>query len=323
MVHKTLIVGCGKIAGGYDQMSIDNTIKTHARAYSQNPHFQIDACVEPDNEKKNAFCNYWGVKDSFNDLSEIDFKSHSFDVISICSPSNLHYKHLKQSLAFRPKLIFCEKPLCLSLNESIEIVDECKNNNTKLVVNYSRRFDRTFRDFKDKIYLGKFGKLRSISAIYNKGLYNHGSHLIDILIFLLGDLNIDYVGLPIYDYSDEDPSFPLVLSDSNNVPINISCGNANDYFIFDINFYFEKAKISSYNGGTNWSFQYLSAKNDIYGNKFLDNPSYEEGTVIDCMPNAINSIRHVLENKINISINSSGEDSLKTLKICNDIRKKL
>ena len=139
----------------------------------------------------------------------------------------------------------------------------------------------------------------------------------------MGDLNIDYVGLPIYDYSDEDPSFPLVLSDSNNVPINISCGNANDYFIFDINFYFEKAKISSYNGGTNWSFQYLSAKNDIYGNKFLDNPSYEEGTVIDCMPNAINSIRHVLENKINISINSSGEDSLKTLKICNDIRKKL
>ena len=93
--------------------------------------------------KKNAFCNYWGVKDSFNDLSEIDFKSHSFDVISICSPSNLHYKHLKQSLAFRPKLIFCEKPLCLSLNESIEIVDECKNNSTKLVVNYSRRFDRT------------------------------------------------------------------------------------------------------------------------------------------------------------------------------------
>ena len=52
MVHKTLIVGCGKIAGGYDQMSIDSTIKTHAKAYSQNPDFQIDACVEPDNEKK-------------------------------------------------------------------------------------------------------------------------------------------------------------------------------------------------------------------------------------------------------------------------------
>ena len=48
-----------------------------------------------------------------------------------------------------------------------------------------KRFDKSIKSLKEDIDNRKYGELRAVSGIYNKGLINHGSHLIDCLLFLI------------------------------------------------------------------------------------------------------------------------------------------
>ena len=50
-----LIVGCGAIAGGYDEHGTQEVLLTHAGAYSQDSRFRIRACVEPDSDRRKQF----------------------------------------------------------------------------------------------------------------------------------------------------------------------------------------------------------------------------------------------------------------------------
>ena len=85
----------------------------------------------------------------------------------------------------------------------------------------------------------KFGELKSITAVYNKGLKNNGSHLIDLLAFLVGKLKFEARGKPIFDFNIKDPSYPFLLS-SGKISIAANIGDSRDYYIFYLKFIFEK-----------------------------------------------------------------------------------
>ena len=47
-VLSVLIVGCGDMAGGYDEARECAEILTHAGAYAHHPGFAVAACVDPE-----------------------------------------------------------------------------------------------------------------------------------------------------------------------------------------------------------------------------------------------------------------------------------
>ena len=232
---------------------------THAGAYSVDKRYRIVACIEPDDDKRNTFCKYWNIDHSFSSLSEIP-PITAFDVISICSPTGLHSDDVLNCLKFKPKVIFCEKPVSTSVSLTQFMVEQCALSNVKLVVNHSRRWDPTIIKLKQDIESNCYGKLRAVSGLYNKGVLNNGSHMIDLLNYLLGDLYLDYVGNPIYDYLEEDPSVPVVLSSTKNVSISLNCGNANDYSLFELYLYFSNACLSMELGGMKWRLRKTASK---------------------------------------------------------------
>ena len=65
-----LIVGCGNIAGGYDERgTYPDAILTHAGAYKSHGGFQITACIEPDEERRKTFMKTWDVEYGFPDFN--------------------------------------------------------------------------------------------------------------------------------------------------------------------------------------------------------------------------------------------------------------
>lgn len=107
-------------------------------------------------------------------------------MISICSPTHAHAADIQSALALQPKLIFCEKPVTSNLQESQRAVQACADQHVLLAVNYGRRWSPQVTQLKAELTEGYWGAVRSVSAVYNKGQLNNGSHMTSGLIAVVG-----------------------------------------------------------------------------------------------------------------------------------------
>ena len=90
-----LIVGCGNIAGGFDEQGPTDHVLTHAGAYRRHPGFEVVACVEPNRGRRQAFMSHWGVAVGFPDMDSCLADGFHVDVASICLPTVHHAEALK------------------------------------------------------------------------------------------------------------------------------------------------------------------------------------------------------------------------------------
>ena len=155
----------------------------------------------------------------------------------ICTPTKIHKTSILKAFNLKPKLVFCEKPISNNILDLIEIIKK-KPKGISLLVNYNRRSNFFYSNLKKNIKIKKY-VLRSITAEYNKGLINNGSHLIDLFHFLLGNLIFIARGKPIFDFNKNDPSYSFLLK-SGKVSINVNTGNAKDFYLFNLKFIFSK-----------------------------------------------------------------------------------
>lgn len=249
---KVLIVGCGRIAGGFDHESFEaGASYSHAGAYSKSEKFELSACVDPDDQARERFMKRWGIQEGFRNLIEAKNSTKYFDVISICTPTPFHEDSIVAAVNLAPKLIFCEKPLGLSYDSAKNIVEICSRSGVRLAVNFSRRWDLAIKNLKIEIENEKWGKLRAISGSYCRGLINNGAHMIDLLGYLVGKLDVEHVGTGVNDFSENDLSRPFVLK-AGATPIFINCVNGSDYSMFEAQFIFSKASIEMKDGGLRW-----------------------------------------------------------------------
>ena len=81
--------------------------------------------------------------------------SSEVQAVWVCSPSNLHYTHVKACLS-NNKLVFCEKPLEIDIEKIKQLIDQFPEINKRLMVGFNRRFDPNFSFVKNNIQ--KIGK---------------------------------------------------------------------------------------------------------------------------------------------------------------------
>lgn len=323
MKYQSMIIGCGNIAGDLDKDQIDSIRAplTHAKAYRKHDYFDCVACIESDPLKRKKFQKSWSIDYSYSSVDEALKAEVEVDIISICSPTYCHGDHLEKALSLNPKLVFCEKPLHIDFLGARKIVQRYKKKNVHLMINYSRRFDCSVSSFKKCISEGDFGELRSIHGIYNKGLLNNGSHLLDLLIYLFGKLHLKFVGNALYDFKVEDPSRPLVLETKMGNPITLSCGNANDFAIFEIEFLFSNARVKMLNGGHHWSVENVIDDTTFNGYKCLGPAKVSQSGYLQVFQNALVNIHDCLSKKAELK--SCGESALSVLQLYSDIQKKI
>jgi len=242
-----LIVGCGRIAGGYDDPAGPD-VKTHAKAFLRHGGFRLAACVDPDRAKADEFAALWGVGRSHGALEEAKGR---YDVVSLCSPPEAHAEQLAALLDWDIGLVFCEKPLTDDLEQSRRLVEAYRAAGRLLVVNYQRRWEPIARQVRREIAEGRWGRLLSAHGIYTKGVLANGSHLVDLLQFLIGPLTPERVFEARADYSDADPTLAALLRDGDWAPIVLSIGDTRHFTIFELDLLFEQGRVTF--GDSGWT----------------------------------------------------------------------
>ena len=322
---KVLIIGCGNIAGGFDAASNTRPVaRTHAAAYTAHGQFSISACVEPDADKRAAFMTRWAVPNGYDSLDHLmathdtASKSERFDVISICSPTTAHHADVLQALHLKPQLIFCEKPVCADVAQTQSVVQRCFDQGVLFAVNHNRRWDPEVTRLRDQLQSGQWGEIRLVTGQYNKGVLNNGSHMIDLLHDLLGPLTLIGCGTPLFDYSESDPSVPASLVSAAGVPIALTCGDASDYSLFELQVVTQRGVIAMEDGGLRWRTRLNAPSTQFAGYRALDEGQFSGGQYLQTMTNAIANIYRSVTN--GEALASTGQTAMCAQLICQQMR---
>ena len=320
-LYNVLIVGCGNIAGGFDASRAKHLSSlSHAGAYTKHGGFKLFACIDPDHRCCKAFARRWEVENQASTIADLSLSPGLIDVVSICSPTELHHEHLKQVLNLRPKIVFCEKPLALDVSAAREITTVFRKHNIALVVNYSRQWDPCVTELENKLRIGCWGDIRSVVGHYNKGILNNGSHMLELLLRLLGQLELVATGMPVFDFWESDPTVAVFLTANEGaVPVYLNPSHASDFAYFELEIVFELGVLRMESGGMDWQFRMAEPDKEFVGYHSLSKAKFKKGRYMEALEFAINDIYTWLETAR--PVNKTNAFVVEVQKLCADIQK--
>lgn len=131
------------------------------------------------------------------------------DVVDIATPNAFHYEIAKAALEYG-KNVYCEKPLTLTAEQSLELAELAKSKAVINYVGYNNVMNPANAYIKDLIDSGELGKITKFSGTYDQdqlldeqlpitwrhinkfsgsgALGDLGSHLLSVSQYLLGDI---------------------------------------------------------------------------------------------------------------------------------------
>jgi predicted dehydrogenase len=239
-VYSALIIGAGNIGAFFDSPESSDVL-THAHAYTLHPGFRLAGFVDSDYARAQEAARIWG-QPAFKTFAEA-FQTVNIDTVSVCVPDEVHNGVLTEVLRYPVKLVFAEKPLAKTLQQAEAIVALAETKKIPVVVNYSRRFVRELTALKQDIADNKHGRFIAGSGMYGKGILHNGTHMLDLLMYLLGDIRSAHETSRIYDFYRDDPTVSAVLEFDGNALFSLQGIDCRSYTIFEADLLFEKARI--------------------------------------------------------------------------------
>lgn len=191
MTYKALVIGLGQIGMGYDINAEPSVrVATLARAFSLHSEYELAGGVDTDNVRRELFQAKYKLP-AFADV-EAAINQTKPDIIAIAVPTNAHYQVFSEVMRLgRFKAILCEKPLSYDLAEAAEMVRLAAESGISLFTNYMRRCDSAVTEVSRRIACNEvIGPIKGI-CWYSKGLFNNGSHFLNLFQYWLGDV-IDF-----------------------------------------------------------------------------------------------------------------------------------
>ena len=230
-----------------------------------------------DNNKDNLIKTV-KFKEKIANSAEDIILSKDIDSVIIATPADTHKNYIIQSL-LNNKNVFVEKPLCLSLQDALEIKRLSFEVNKIVFVGHLLHYHNGFNELKKKIKLGKIGHLRTIKA----NRLNFGA--------------IRKKESVLYDLASHDIS--MILSITNTMPKNVEVNAifTNSKKIADytnVILYFKKNLQAIIN--SDWTSPYKEHRFSVLGSKgsliFDDTKDWSEKLTIN--PSYLNKEKKII-----------------------------
>jgi predicted dehydrogenase len=314
MSYRVAIIGAGRIGAMADDPSSPH-ILTHAHGYRACEGFEIVGFVDRNLVQAETAAARWGGT-AFESMESL-FQTQATDVVSICLPDELHFAALL-SLAERPvKFIFLEKPAVTTTEEAHAVRSLYADLPVRVQVNYTRRFVPEIRRIRAAIRSGSYGAFLTGTGYYGKGLLHNGSHLVDLLQFLVGEVGRAEKVSETVDFYDRDPSVSALLSMCRGGVFHLCHIDSRKFHVFELDLTFEKKRIRIRELGTIIE-EYSVGENGLFaGHPTLTKDAEYPTEHPKAMYRAIANMRDNLDR--NEPLICSLEESLDTVEICSRI----
>jgi len=180
---RSALIGFGRIGNSIrhdKKISEYFTFSSHAQVLSEHPCYEWVAVVDPVAEARRAALE-WEVPSVVGSVKEISNHDIEFAVLAI--PPGQRIEAIKQLPTLKSVLI--EKPMGA---EGANFLAYCKGRGIDVSINFWRRGDRTYRELASGGLKERIGKPQAVFCTYGNGLFNNGSHLVDFIQMLFGEV---------------------------------------------------------------------------------------------------------------------------------------
>ena len=239
-MSRIAVIGLGQAGCGYDFFG-SQPLRSHV-GVSRQLGFEVTGLVDP-----NLYAHEQ-LSERFPDLSQVrryraieDLEPGHHEVIVLATPPDNRYEQIKQCLDLGPRVIIIEKPLALTADDAQEIMSLFSACTTEARVNFHRRFDPSHVAARKQIT----EDVKRVVMSYGKGLFNYGSHLIDLLIDWFGEVQV--VNAIVGFGNETNPSF--LCHTASGVEVFISGFDGLEYDQFEIDVYMQRKKMEISAGG--------------------------------------------------------------------------
>lgn len=189
MTLRTVLVGFGRVAAGYasDPLTMRHfPFATHAQVLAAHPEFHWDAVVDPADAARSAAREEWGIPTTAGSVAALREDGYRPDVAVLAVPPGARLSVLRDLPAVRAVMV--EKPLASSAPEAERFLEECERRGIAVQVNFWRRGDSLMRALAGGELVERIGAAQTAFGVYGRGLANNGSHLIDLVRLLVGEV---------------------------------------------------------------------------------------------------------------------------------------
>lgn len=247
-VFKTAIIGLGRAAYGYElDPLVSSKIKfpTHFSVLSKHKGYQLVAASDINPKALKIFSRKVTNVSIYGDWKKmLTATKPEFLVVSTNTKS--HVEICKEAIRFGVKNILCEKPISYDYYSAKSLVTLALKNNVFLSFNYFRAFNTSYIRLESKLKKGVFGKPFSFNIKYCRGIYNNCTHALQIIDTLFGKIQqVHYLNGRL---SAGDPTVNFAALFDSGVS-GFFHGIIGDYSIFEIELFYERARLLINNDG--------------------------------------------------------------------------
>lgn len=195
--YRACIVGCGRMGGTIDEevRSGPNAILlpySHAAGYTACERTTIVAAADVVEENLERVCSKWNIPKRYTDYREM-IEREAPDIISVATRPGNHAEITAFAADHGVKGIYCDKPLCASMDEADAMVEICEKNRVKFNLGTQRRYTPGYIKMREIVESGEIGERRSVIAYASGGALWGYTHAADMLLFFSGDSDVECV----------------------------------------------------------------------------------------------------------------------------------
>lgn len=185
--YRAGIIGLGQIGNLFDEDPKRKEIWTHAGGYLALPNVILAAGADSDEDRRSRFVYRSVTANAYVDYRSM-LQTENLHLLSVCTPTALHYDMVLAGVRAGVCAIFCEKPLASTPEQAAEMVEACQAAGVLLAVNHTRRWEPIYVRAKQLVQEGAIGRIEAIVGYYPGKVFTMGTHLFDLMRFFGGDV---------------------------------------------------------------------------------------------------------------------------------------
>lgn len=242
--YRACLVGCGRMG-----TTIDDEVRDHPDSRLWLPYSHAAACAAVDRlelaavadllpEKVEQAQERYRVPTGYTDYREMIVRERPH-LLCIATRPATHFETVLFAVEHEVRAIYCEKPLCCSMQEGDDMADACIRHGCRFNYGTQRRYSPVFRSVRAMIDRGEIGQPEAVVAFCGPGaaMWGH-THTTDMLMYLAGDPGVEYAQATV-NAREEDWAGDRLLTDpgilsgyvrfSNGVHGYLTAGTGDEY----------------------------------------------------------------------------------------------
>jgi predicted dehydrogenase len=197
--YNVCLIGCGRMGATIDDEVRDRPNSflwlpySHAAGYAAVENTELVAVSDVVPEKVEAIRQRYTVPRGYTDYREM-IEREQPDIVSIATRPATHAEMTVFAAEHGVRAIYCEKPLCCSMEEADVMVEACERYGVRFNYGTQRRYMPLYQKLREMIEGGELGEVQCVIGHCGVGaaLWGH-THTSDMLMFLAGDPKVSFV----------------------------------------------------------------------------------------------------------------------------------